>query len=151
MMMPVPLMTRRSVDAVAAVNALRTSSAATFSSKRLRSLRTVSRCATTPFFAASRPKSRITPANASLDRIRSTDGMLRSAESPEDGLDLGMGAYCRRPDRDQTGRRAGQARRRHPQAEEQVRPVLQRDPEVSADARTASARGLHLRAGQAED
>ena len=54
-------------------------------------------------------------------------------------------------DRDQTRRRAGQARRRHPQAEEQVRPVLRRHPEVSADARAASARGLHLRARKTED
>ena len=94
MMTPVPLMTRRSVDAVAAVSALRTSSPATSASKRLRSLRRVSKYATTAFFVASRPNSRIENANVSPDRIRSTDGMLRSAESPEDGLDLGMGAYC---------------------------------------------------------
>src|SRR5438094_8317829 len=94
MMMPVPLMTWRNVDAVAAVRALRTSSAATSESKRRRSLRRVSKYATTASFVASRPNSRTDNANVSPDKIRSTDGMLRSAESPEDGLDLVMGGYC---------------------------------------------------------
>src|SRR3954471_21781479 len=71
------------------------SSIAALSSNAFRARRSVSRCTTSASFTRSRPNSAITAESPSLDRIRSTDGMLRSAESAEAVPDLGMGAYCR--------------------------------------------------------
>ena len=81
MMMPVPLMTRRSVDAVAGRARSRTSSAARPLSNARRSLRSVSRWATTASLTRVAAEFAISAANASPERIRSTDGMRRGARN----------------------------------------------------------------------
>src|SRR5213075_1496395 len=95
--------------------------------------------------------SSISGANATLERMRSIDGMLRPESAAMDAvLRISSDRFTVHTS-EETRRRARQARRRHPETEEQVRPVLHRNHQTSARSRTARRRGLHPRARKAED
>src|SRR6266542_3690336 len=77
MMTPEPLMTRRNVEAVAVASAARTDVTAVTSSNDSPACRSRSRCPIKATFTRVRPNSAISGTKAALERIRSTDGMLR--------------------------------------------------------------------------